>query len=94
VPPEVMAERARLVEETQDRVAWESLRRLRGSVQTVLVDGPSEDPAFPWEGRTAGQAPEIDGVVYLTDPALAPGRFVRARIVEAEGYELVGETAG
>ena len=35
----------------------------------VLVDGPSEDPAFAWEGRTAGQAPEIDGVVYLRDGA-------------------------
>ncbi len=62
-------------------------------MQTVLVDGLSEDPAFPREGRLAGQAPEIDGVVYLTDRALAPGQFANVRIVEAEGYELVGEPA-
>jgi len=62
-------------------------------VTDVLVDGPSEDPAFVWEGRTAGQAPEIDGVVYLRDPSLPPGRFARIRIVEVEGYELVGERA-
>ena len=59
----------------------------------VLVDGPSEDPAFPWEGRLAGQAPEIDGVVYLRDRSLMPGRFARVRIVEVEGYELVGAPA-
>ena len=57
----------------------------------VLVDGPSEDPAFAFEGRTAGQAPEIDGVVYLRARDVTPGRFARVRIVEVEGYELVGE---
>jgi len=61
-------------------------------VQTVLVDGPSEDPAFQWEGRTAGQAPEIDGVVYLRG-RFESGRFARTRVVEVEGYELVGERA-
>jgi ribosomal protein S12 methylthiotransferase len=93
VPPEVAAERARIVQDTQDRVAWEAQRALCGTIQTVLVDGPSEDLAFAWEGRTAGQAPEIDGVVYLGDGALRPGRFAKVRIVEVEGYELVGEPA-
>ena len=93
VPPEVMAERARIVQDAQDRIAWERQKNLYGTVQTVLVDGPSEDPAFLWEGRMAGQAPEIDGVVYLRDRLLTPGRFARIRIVEVEGYELVGEPA-
>jgi ribosomal protein S12 methylthiotransferase len=65
VPSEVAEERAATVEEVQERIAWEQAQRLDGSVQRVLVDGPSQDPAFGWEGRTAGQAPEIDGVVYL-----------------------------
>ncbi|MBI3028600.1 MAG: 30S ribosomal protein S12 methylthiotransferase RimO [Candidatus Rokubacteria bacterium] len=93
VPAEVMAERARIVQDAQDRIAWERQKNLYGTVQTVLVDGPSEDPAFPWEGRMAGQAPEIDGVVYLRDRSLTPGCFARVRIVEVEGYELVGEPA-
>jgi len=88
---EVAAERARLVQETQDRIAWERQQALLGRIVEVLVDGPSQDPAFTWEGRTPGQAPEIDGVVYFRDPHLAPGRFVPVRIVEVEGYELVGE---
>ncbi|MGH7262406.1 MAG: 30S ribosomal protein S12 methylthiotransferase RimO [Candidatus Rokuibacteriota bacterium] len=90
---EVMAERAQIIQDAQDRLAWERQKSLYGTVQTVLVDGPSEDPAFPCEGRLASQAPEIDGVVYLTDRAFSPGQFANVRIVEAEGYELVGEPA-
>src|SRR6266536_2254144 len=67
VPAEVAAERAAIVQERQDAIVWERQRKLVGGVQDVLVDGESEDPAFAWEGRTAGQAPEIDGVVYLRD---------------------------
>jgi ribosomal protein S12 methylthiotransferase len=90
VDPEVAAERAATVQEMQDGIAWDRQRALVGTVQEVLVDGPSEDPAFGWEARTAGQAPEIDGVVYLRG-RFEPGRFARVRIAEAEGYELVGE---
>ncbi|HEU5321965.1 MAG TPA: MiaB/RimO family radical SAM methylthiotransferase, partial [Methylomirabilota bacterium] len=94
VPAEVAAERAATVQEHQDRIAWERGAALVGTVADVLVDGPSEDPAFAFEGRTAGQAPEIDGVVYLREGGgFTPGRFARVRITEVEGYELIGERA-
>src|SRR2546428_47302 len=57
VDPELAAERAAIVQDVQGRIAWERDARLVGAVVDVLVDGPSEDPAFAWEGRTAGQAP-------------------------------------
>ncbi len=93
VPPQIAAERAAVVQGMQDRIAWERGHALVGSVHDVLVDGPSADPAFVFEGRLAGQAPEIDGLVYLRDRTLAPGRFARVRITDVEGYELVGERA-
>ena len=94
VGDDVAAERAARVQEAQDAIAWERAAKLVGSVADVLVDGPSEDGAFDWEGRTAGQAPEIDGVVYLRGRRdFTPGRFARVRIAEVEGYELVGERA-
>jgi ribosomal protein S12 methylthiotransferase len=92
VPAELAAERASLVQECQDRIAWDRQAALAGSIHEVLVDGPSEDPAYRWEGRTAGQAPEIDGVVYLRG-RFDPGRFARVRVTEVQGYELVGERA-
>jgi ribosomal protein S12 methylthiotransferase len=94
VDPEVAAERAAIVQDRQDAISWELNAKLAGAVVDVLVDGPSEDPAFAWEGRMAGQAPEIDGVVYLRGrDDFTPGRFARVRIAEVEGHELVGERA-
>jgi ribosomal protein S12 methylthiotransferase len=92
VAADVAAERASVVQETQDRLVWERQAALVGTVQEVLVDGRSEDRAFAFEGRTAGQAPEIDGVVYLRG-RFTPGAFARVRITDAQGYELVGERA-
>ncbi len=94
VPAEVAAERAARVQEAQDAIAWERAAKLVGTETDVLVDGPSADSAFAWEGRTVGQAPEIDGVVYLRGRRdFTPGRFARVRVVEVDGYELVGERA-
>src|SRR6059036_734611 len=89
IDAETAAERATIVQDAHDVVAFERNAKLVGAVVDVLVDGPSEDPAFAWEGRTAGQAPEIDGVVYLRDRAATPGRFARVRIAEVEGHEFV-----
>lgn len=91
VPAEIMAERAQVVQNLGDRITWERQQKRLGAVETVLVDGPGPDRAFAVEARTAGQAPEIDGVVHLRDRRLRAGRFARVRIVEAEGHELVGE---
>jgi len=91
VDPEVAAERAAAVQELQDGVVWERHRALIGTEHDVLVDGRSEDPAFTWEGRTAGQAPEIDASCISGARSawtLRPHSRRRGR-----GYELVGERA-
>ena len=94
VEAEVAAERASRLQEAQDAIAWERAAKLVGTETDVLVDGTSEDGAFDWEGRTAGQAPEIDGLVYLRGRRdFTPGHFARVRVVEVDGYELVGERA-
>ena len=94
VDAEVAAERGARVQEAQDAIAWERAAKLVGTEAEVLVDGPSADGAFAWEGRTAGQAPEIDGLVYLRGRRdFTAGRFARVRVVEVDGYELVGERA-
>jgi ribosomal protein S12 methylthiotransferase len=79
VPSEIAEERAAAIQELQERMAWEQSQRLDGTLQRVLVDGPSQDPAFGWEGRTAGQAPEIDGVVYLRSAPPPPAPRHRER---------------
>jgi ribosomal protein S12 methylthiotransferase len=93
VPAELAAERAARVQEHGETIAWERQQKRLGTVVEVLVDGPSEDSAFAWEARTAGQAPEIDGVVHLRERSITPGRFARVRIAEVEGHELVAPRA-
>jgi len=71
------------------------LKPLRGRVgerARLLVDGPSPEHEWVWRGRLAGQAPDIDPVVYLTDAdpdTLVAGRFLDVEIVGADEYDLV-----
>lgn len=39
-------------------------------------------------GRSRGEAPEIDGTVYLAGEDLTPGRFIRARVTAYSEYDL------
>src|SRR5687767_1813184 len=80
----VMAEQKRIVARAQNR-------RVGTRVQ-VMVDGPSAEHELVWRGRLAGQAPEIDPVVYFTDAnldTLRPGALLQAEIVGSREYDLV-----
>jgi ribosomal protein S12 methylthiotransferase len=58
----------------------------------VLVEHRSKESDLVWVGRTAQQAPEIDGVTYLGNAdAVAPGNIVRARVTQSTDYDLVAE---
>jgi ribosomal protein S12 methylthiotransferase len=43
------------------------------------------------KGRHAGQAPEVDGSVYLSEGEAHPGEMRRVRIVQSSDWDLVGE---
>ena len=80
-----------LVEELTSQRAEERV----GELVEVLVDtvGPAALGGLV-EGRTAGQAPEVDGATTLTGAgadALVPGDLVRARVVASEGVDLVAD---
>jgi ribosomal protein S12 methylthiotransferase len=51
------------------------------------------DPvAGTYYGRSAADAPDIDGKVYFTSAnKIAPGTFVDVKITEALDYDLSGE---
>lgn len=74
----------------QEAIALHHSRGKVGSTLSVLVDGLSEDNEFLLEGRHEGQAPEIDGVVYLSESDVEPGEFVQVTITESTAYDLVG----
>jgi ribosomal protein S12 methylthiotransferase len=44
-----------------------------------------------WEGRTAGDAPDIDTIITVRGAGLAEGTITKARVTGFRGYDLVGE---
>jgi len=78
----------------QRRISRQLNRRWLGQEMPVLISGPSAESELLWEARMAGQAPEIDGVCYISDPGpspLAPGQMRRMRITKTHDYDLVGD---
>jgi len=78
----------------QRKISRAKNRALVGREFRVLVEGPTEDSELVWEARLSTQAPDIDGVCYISDPGESPlrsGDFRTMRIVEAHDYELTGE---
>lgn len=58
----------------------------------VLVDAVHPDWPGLHTGRTWFQAPEIDGLTYISGPGVHPGALVEADIVECRDYDLVALT--
>ena len=91
VPPLVAANRARKLQALQRGIAREKNRALIGQELEVLVDGASEEHDLVMKGRHAGQAPDVDGSVYLSEGEAHPGQLRRVRITQASDWDLVGD---
>ena len=91
VPGEVKAERYERFMAVQREVSAAVLASQVGKSSTVLIDEVDEDGAT---GRTAWDAPEIDGSVFVAGgEALKPGDIVRATNSKSDDYDLWGELA-
>jgi ribosomal protein S12 methylthiotransferase len=89
ISPDVKAERRQRLLDLQLAIAQDKGDNMVGSSRTVMIEGPAQDDQFVLEARMATQAPEIDGVVYLTEDVGVPGDFVDVTIDEAMGFDLV-----
>ncbi|WP_017780209.1 30S ribosomal protein S12 methylthiotransferase RimO [Aeromonas hydrophila] len=86
IPAEVQEERFQRFMELQQQVSIRKLARKVGKEMLVLIDEVDEEGAT---GRSAADAPEIDGLVYLNgETGLKPGDMVKVRIDEADEYDL------
>ncbi len=80
VPPAVMNDRLAELRDIQESITFQRRAQRVGTVQRVLVDEPGI-------ARSAGEAPEIDGVIHVPQ-SLAVGAFHDVRIVECLGVDL------
>jgi ribosomal protein S12 methylthiotransferase len=94
LPVEVREERRARFMQVAEEVSAARLQRRVGSVMQVLVDSAPALGRKGSVGRSYADAPEIDGVVRLLPPekiskTLKVGEFTKARIVNAQGHDLV-----
>jgi len=96
VPEPVALERKDELLNIQLDISHERLSARVGSELDVLVDAAVGDeerpqPEIEWVGRYYGQAYDVDGVTYLKGRTVRPGDFVRAKVLEAQPYDLIAK---
>jgi ribosomal protein S12 methylthiotransferase len=95
LPAELREERRARFMQVAEAASTFKLQERVGATMQVLVDAaPALGRKGGW-GRSYADAPEIDGRVRLLPPdkaskTLKVGTFTRARIVAADGHDLVG----
>ncbi len=91
VPKRTAESRYKKLMKLQRTIAHTKNERLVGKELEVLVEGTSDEHEYVMMGRHAGQAPDIDGQVYLSGGEVRPGQIRRVQITQASDYDLVGE---
>ena len=96
VPPAVREERRARFMAVAEAVSAERLQARVGATLQVLVDAAPNMGKKGGVGRSYADAPEIDGLVRLLPPekiskTLKVGEFTRARVVVADGHDLIAQ---
>ena len=93
IPVEVREQRRDRIMELQQGISLERQQRFLNRVITVLLEQQLTDGR--WLGRTEGDAPEIDGQMYVDGAAeqtsFRAGDMIKVRVLEADSYDLIGE---
>lgn len=74
----------------QTQIAENKNKQMIGKVVDVMIDGVSTESEYLLEGRTRGQALEIDGKVLTTDGTAKPGEIVKVRLEQNFEYDFIG----
>lgn len=70
----------------------EALQREKIGTEVIVLCEGYDRVASTHFGRSAADAPDVDGKVYFSSKTrVPPGRFVRVRLTEAMDYDLIGE---
>lgn len=89
VPVRVRESRRDALMSLQNGISGDILAACEGERLSVLVDAPHDEWPGLYTGRVWFQAPEVDGITYVSGPGAAPGALVDADIVETRDYDLV-----
>ncbi len=76
----------------QRRIHEKAAKALVGTVHEAVVEGQSEEHELLVKGRLWSQAPEIDGMTYLSSARpLSVGEIVHVVVTDVKDYDVVAE---
>src|SRR5262249_16628871 len=93
VPRRTAVRRRNQLMKRQNAISRKKLRRMIGRTLEVLLEGESDESELLLAGRTATQAPDIDGKVLINDTgdvAVHVGDFYQVEITDSTDYDLIG----
>ncbi|MEZ4272830.1 MAG: 30S ribosomal protein S12 methylthiotransferase RimO [Myxococcota bacterium] len=90
VAADIAEERREKLMALQQQISRDYQDDLCGQTLDVLVEGVSQQSDLLLQGRHKGQAPDIDGLTYITAGCASPGEVVSVLIEEAGDYDLAG----
>ena len=91
VPEDVKEDRWHRFMAVAQRISRDRLATRVGRIMPVMIDGVDDNGRLA--GRSAGDAPEIDGRVTVSGADVPPGCVVPVRITGSDDYDLYGEIA-
>ncbi len=96
LPTAVKKYRKNRIMALQRDISASHMEALVGQTHEVLVEGLSKETDLLLQGRFYGQAPDIDGVIYINDAPddIGRGQLRQVEISEAHDYDLVGHVVG
>ncbi len=91
IPEETKQKRCDEVMIVQQQISFQGLKKYVGQKVDVLVNQENHDvEGGPWVGRMSTQAPEVDGLVYITGNNLKVGTIYSVEITASGDYDLFG----
>lgn len=90
VPEEIKEKRWAELINLQAEIAEVKNRAMIGRIVEVMIDGISSESEFMLEGRTRGQALDIDGKVLTNDGTAKQGEVVKVKIEQNFEYDYIG----
>jgi ribosomal protein S12 methylthiotransferase len=75
----------------QQEIVLDRNRAMKGTELEVVVEKPAPGRRNRWIARSRTQAPDVDGVTFVSGKNLRPGRFVRVTVIGSNGYDLIAE---
>lgn len=90
ISDEVKEDRRERLMAAQQPIAFERSQQQLGRQVEVILDQPVDGEENVWVGRSKADAPDVDGVIFVTggEQALASGNMVLCEIVASQGYDV------